>query len=162
MRRLFSTLRTALRAGVPLFTIVTVACGGRVLLDDEPPASTSPVHDASTIVAPPHDAAGPARDASADLISSDAVALDVTVPDAPSDAAVADDAEDSADALPDVVCDAGVPIPICVEYAVLASRCFGEDLMYLACEAIPSASVSLQYLEELCADNLQRLEQACQ
>ncbi len=96
-----------------------------------------------------------------DVTASD-VPVDDSAPaeDAPQDAASPLDAEA---ATYDLVCDAGVPIPECVEYYVMLEACTGRDLLSSACESAAETDASDRASSaQLCIVNIQRLQQACQ
>ena len=66
-------------------------------------------------------------------------------------------------ALPDVTCDSGAPVPICVDYYALLSKCFNTDYLSECCQAslIPDSGSSLLNIEQICAVNLQRMQKVC-
>jgi hypothetical protein len=140
------------------------ACGGRIEGEGEsdlPDAGVSPFDaaGASDATTSGFDA-GSASDATTTGYSPD-VSPPAVMGGGGYDASARLDAD--ADALPTVVCDAGQPDEVCVEYYALVSACFGRDALYLACQPalIPDGGDN-QEIEQLCATNLQRLQPACQ
>jgi hypothetical protein len=62
----------------------------------------------------------------------------------------------------DLVCDAGVPIPECVEYFMLFSACTGRDFLAGACQSAGETDASVRAAsQQLCIANIQRIQQAC-
>jgi hypothetical protein len=79
--------------------------------------------------------------------------------DAPQDAAPPADADAGTF---DLVCDAGVPIPECVEYYELLGACTGGDYLETACQTAADTDASERAsITQLCTVNVQRIQQAC-
>ena len=66
-------------------------------------------------------------------------------------------------ALPTLVCEAGQPVAVCVQFFALMLACTGQGSLYDACQAslIPTSAADLQQIEALCSANLQREKQNC-
>jgi hypothetical protein len=98
------------------------------------------------------------RDAT--LATDAGVGDSATALDGPQDAAPRADAEAGTF---DLVCEAGEPVPECVEYFELLSACTGSDYAAAACQTATDTDASDRAsIAQLCIINIQRIQQACQ